>query len=92
MKDLQWCGSSSSGSVTFTITGSTEPTKLTQVTAALSLCVPSTATVNMAGGAGQCDVEVEVREEVREEVRRERVWSGERRHGEKETAEEGIWR
>lgn len=39
-----------SGSITFTVTGSTEPTKLTHVTAALSVLVPSTEMVNLGGG------------------------------------------
>ena len=56
------------GSVTFRVIGSREPTKLTQVTASLSLAVPSTAMVNMGGGEEVWVVEEE-RDEVREEVR-----------------------
>ena len=73
------------------MTGSFEPTKLTQVTAALSLLLPSTATVNIVGGAMEvCEVSDDVMDDVSEDVREgER---SERRQGEKEMAEEGIWR
>ena len=40
----------SRGRVTFTVTGSVEPTKLTHVTADRSAVVPSTVTVNIGGG------------------------------------------
>ena len=71
------------------MTGSTEPTKLTQVTADLSDMAPSTAMVNMGGGEV---VEDEAREVVSEEVK-ERVSESEygRRHGENEIIEEGIY-
>ena len=55
------------GSVTLTVIGSIEPTKLTQVTADLSDVVPSTAIVNMGGGDVVLDEDVS--EEVREEVK-----------------------
>ena len=61
---LLWLSVSFNSSVTFRVMGSREPTKLTQVTASLSLAVPSTAMVNMGGGE-----EVWVVEEEREEVR-----------------------
>ena len=45
-----WPSVSFKGSVTFTVTGSIDPTKLTHVTAALSVFAPSTDMVNMGGG------------------------------------------
>ena len=68
------------------MTGSIEPTKLTHVTAELSDTEPSTAMVNMGGGVV---VEDEVREEVKERVRES---EDDRRHGENEIIEEGIYR
>ena len=48
----------SRGRVTFTVTGSVEPTKLTHVTADRSALAPSTVIVNMGGGE-ECDREEE---------------------------------
>ena len=52
--------------MSLTVTGSSEPTKLTQVTAGLVALVPSTAMVNMGGGE---EVEEDEEEEEEERVR-----------------------
>ena len=76
-----------SGSVTFTVTGSVDPTKLTQVTASLSAFAPSTAMVNIGG-----DEAWEVVEETLDVREEEKLWHDSMlRHGLKPTRNEGIW-